>query len=161
MRILVVLGEGGHTVEMLRLLELLGPKPEYEYHYFLVKEESISEQRIRYPGPIYRGNRPHWKNENLFIVALKYIRLTFQSLYALLRVRPRVIMHSGPGIAIPIALLGKLAGAKIIYVENGARVRTPSRSGRLMYHVADLFFIQWPELKKVWPKAIYAGSLHG
>jgi len=161
MRILVVLGEGGHTVEMLRLLDLLGPKPEYEYHYFLVKEETISEQRIRYPGPIYRGNRPHWKNENLFIVALKYIRLTFQSLYALLRVRPRVIMHSGPGIAIPIALLGKLAGARIIYVENGARVRVPSRSGRLMYHVADLFFVQWPELKKVWPKAIYAGSLHG
>ena len=161
MRILVVLGEGGHTVEMLRLLELLGPKPEYEYHYFLVREEAISEQRIRYPGPMYRGSRPQFKDENLLVVALKYIRLAFQSLYALVRVRPRVIMHSGPGIAIPIALVGKLAGAKIIYVENGARVRTPSRSGRLMYRMADLFFVQWPELKATLPRAIYAGSLHG
>jgi len=160
MRILVVLGEGGHTVEMLRLVELLGARPEYEYHYFLVREESISEQRIQHPGPIYRGNRPHWKDENLLIVALKYVRLTWQSLRALGRARPRVVMHSGPGIAIPIAVLAKLAGAKLIYVENGARVRTPSRSGRLMYRMADLFFVQWPGLKEALPKAIYAGSLH-
>jgi UDP-N-acetylglucosamine:LPS N-acetylglucosamine transferase len=93
-------------------------------------------------------------------VALKYVRLAWQSLGTLLRVKPQVIMHSGPGIAIPIALLGKIAGAKIIYVENGARVRTPSRSGRLMYRIADLFFVQWPELKAALPNAIYAGSLH-
>jgi UDP-N-acetylglucosamine:LPS N-acetylglucosamine transferase len=160
MRILVVLGEGGHTVEMLRLLELLGSKPQYEYHYFLVREEIISEQRIQHTGPIYRGNRPQWKDENPFIVALKYIRLTLQSARALQQARPRVIMHSGPGIAIPIALLGKLTGAKIIYVENGARVRSLSRSGRLMYRLADLFFVQWPELKRLHPRAIYAGSLH-
>ena len=64
-------------------------------------------------------------------------------------------------LAIPIAFLGKLLGAKLIYVENGARVRTPSRSGRLMYRVADLFFVQWPELKGALPEAIFAGSLHG
>jgi beta-1,4-N-acetylglucosaminyltransferase len=160
MRILVVLGEGGHTVEMLRLLELLGPQPHYEYHYFTMKEEGISEQRIRYPGPIYRGNRPRWKDENLLIVALKYIRLSWQSLVALLRSRPRVIMTSGPGLAVPISVFGKLAGARIIYVENGARVSTPSLTGRLMYRIADLFFVQWPELKEALPKAIYAGSLH-
>jgi UDP-N-acetylglucosamine:LPS N-acetylglucosamine transferase len=161
MRILVILGEGGHTVEMLRLLDLVGPKPEYEYHYFLVREETISEQRIRFAGPIYYGNRPHWKDENPLIVALKYVRLTLQSARALWRVRPRAILHSGPGIAIPAALLGKMAGAKVIYVENGARVHTLSRSGRLMYRVADLFFVQWPELKARWPDSIYAGSLHG
>jgi len=160
LRILVVLGEGGHSVEMLRLLELLGPKPEYQYSYFLVREESIDEKRIQFDGPVYSGNRPHWKNENLIVVALKYVRLAGQSVRALLRVRPSVIMHSGPGIAIPIALLGKIAGAKIIYVENGARVRTPSRSGRLMYRFADLFFVQWHELRTALPKAIYAGSLH-
>ena len=160
MRILVILGEGGHTVEMLRLLELLGDRPEFEYHYFLVREETISEQRIQHPGPIYRGNRPHWKDENLLVVGLKYVRLTLQSLWALARVRPRVVMHSGPGIAIPVAVLAKLCGAKLIYVENGARVRSPSRSGRLMYRMADLFFVQWPELREALPKAIYAGSLH-
>jgi beta-1,4-N-acetylglucosaminyltransferase len=159
-RILVVLGEGGHTVEMVKLLELLGPKPEYEYCYFLVREESISEQRIVYPGPVYRGNRPQWKSENPIIVGLKYLRLTWQSLRVLWKARPRVVIHSGPGIAIPIAVLAKLGGAEIIYVENGARVRTLSRSGRLMYHMASLFFVQWPELQEGWPRSIYAGSLH-
>ena len=161
MRILVILGEGGHTVEMLRLLELLGPRPEYEYHYFLVREETISEQRVRYPGTMYWGNRPRWKNDTRLTILAKQIRLTLQSLRVLWVSRPRVILHSGPGVAVPAALLGKIAGAKIVYVENGARVTGLSRSGRLMYRVADLFFVQWPELKQSWPKAIYAGSLHG
>jgi hypothetical protein len=30
-----------------------------------------------------------------------------------------------------------------------------------MYRVADLFFVQWPELKTALPEAIFAGSLHG
>src|SRR5947209_18627113 len=109
MRVLVILGEGGHTIEMIRLLDLLGPK--YEYSYLLVKEEILSEQKIHIPGPIYRANRPQFKRENRAVVLLKYIRLTWQSLIVLRRVRPRVILHSGPGIAMPAAVLGKLMGA--------------------------------------------------
>ncbi len=160
LRVLVVLGEGGHTVEMIHLLDLLGPR--YDYHYMLVKEEGLSEKKISIPGPIYRCNRPQWKVESHLKVGWRYLRLTWQSLRVLLRARPRAILHSGPGIAIPVATLGKLFGIKIIYVENGARVHHPSLSGRWMYRIADLFFVQWPELQsEVFPGAIYAGSLHG
>ncbi len=160
MRVLVVLGEGGHTIEMIRLLDLLGPA--YDYHYLLVKEETLSEKKIHIPGPIYRCNRPQWKVENRWRVLARYIRLSWQSLIVLLRAQPKAILHSGPGIAIPVATLGKLLGAKVIYVENGARVHHPSLSGRWMYRIADLFFVQWPELQaEAFPEAIYAGSLHG
>ncbi len=161
LRVLVILGEGGHTVEMIRLVDLLGPK--YEYAYMVVKEEQLSEQKIRIPGPVYRCNRPQWKVEPTWKVVLRYLRLTWQSLWIVLRVRPHVVMHSGPGLAVPAALLAKkLLGAHIIYVENGARVRHPSRTGRWMYGRADLFFVQWPELQEhVFPDAIFAGLLHG
>ncbi len=159
-RILVVLGEGGHTVEMIRLVDLLGPK--YSYAYMTVKEEQLSEKKIRIPGPIYRINRPQWKVEPRWKVALRYIRLTWQSLLILLRVRPHLILQSGPGLAVPVSLLGKLFRARVIYVENGARVTQPSLSGRIMYRFADVFFVQWPELQeRAFPEAIYAGLLHG
>lgn len=160
LRVLVVLGEGGHTVEMIRLLDLLGPR--YEYGYMTVKEESLSERKIRIPGPIFRINRPQWKVEPQWKVALRYLRLTWQSLIVLLRFRPKVILQSGPGLAVPVSLLGKLFGARVVYVENGARVHHPSMTGRIMYRFADLFFVQWPELQEeVFPDAIYAGMLHG
>ncbi len=160
LRVLVVLGEGGHTVEMIRLVNLLGPR--YTYMYMVVKEEKLSERKIRIPGPIYRINRPQWKVEPAWKVALRYLRLTWQSLVILLRARPHVILQSGPGLAVPVSVLGKLFGARVIYVENGARVRHPSKSGRFMYRIADLFFVQWPELQEeVFPESIYAGMLHG
>ncbi len=160
LRVLVVLGEGGHTVEMIRLVDLLGP--EYEYAYVTVKEEQLSERKIHIPGAVYRINRPQWKVEPRWKVVLRYIRLTWQSLWILARVRPHVILQSGPGLAVPVSLLGKLFRARVVYVENGARVTHPSMTGRIMYHFADLFFVQWPELQEsAFPDSIYAGMLHG
>ena len=60
---------------------------------------------------------------------------------------------------VPVALAGKLVGASIAFVETGSRVTSPSLTGRIMYRLADLFFVQWPELRRVLPRAIYAGRL--
>ena len=56
-------------------------------------------------------------------------------------------------------LLGKLAKKKIIYIESFARVDSPSLTGKLMYKVADIFIIQWEELKQFFPNAIYGGGI--
>ena len=43
-KILVVLGDGGHSTEMLKLLELLGP--DYAYSYMMATHDTISEEKI-------------------------------------------------------------------------------------------------------------------
>lgn len=160
LRVLVVLGEGGHTVEMVRLVNLLGPR--YAYTYMLVREDRLSEQKIPIPGPIYRVNRPQEKQDPAHRIAFGHARLTLQSLRVLWKVRPHVVIHSGPGVGVPITYLARAAGIPVIYVENGARVRMPSRTGRLVYRFTDLFFVQWPDLiQTAYPRAIYAGMLHG
>ena len=90
----------------------------------------------------------------------KFLLNAFQSLYHILRERPKVIISTGAGIAIPTMLLGKfLLGSKIIYVESAAAVIEPSRTGQFMYKYADLFLIQWESLKKFYPNAKYVGVL--
>ena len=90
----------------------------------------------------------------------KFLLNAFQSLYHILRERPKVIISTGAGMAIPTMLLGKfLIGSKIIYVESAAAVIEPSRTGRFMYKYADLFLIQWESLKTFYPKAKYVGIL--
>jgi beta-1,4-N-acetylglucosaminyltransferase len=157
MRLLIVLGGGGHTSEILRLVDLLGP--EYEYHYLLVREVEFSKDRIRRQGEIHEVRRPRGMHDSVFAAILNSLVALVQVTGILLRIRPYAVIGCGPAISVLISVLGKLVGAKAIHVETGSRVRTLSLSGKIMYGLADLFFVQWMPLKDRYPKAIYAGRL--
>ncbi len=161
MRLLVVLGEGGHTRQMLQLLDQLGPR--YDYHYLMAAEDQLSEGKIRLPGPVYRVGRPRSKvkghTDSLPVAAWRTLHSLAQLVPILRQVRPQAVLANGPSIAAPAALLGKLLGARIIYVESASRVQRMSTSGRIVYPFADLFIVQWPALQARYRKAIYAGRL--
>jgi beta-1,4-N-acetylglucosaminyltransferase len=157
MRLLVVLGEGGHTTELLNLVDLLGDA--YDYHYIISKEDNLSAGRAIYPGPVYTLTRPRGKNTGTLASILRTLLTGFESLRILLRVRPVAILSTGPAIAVPVSIIGKLLGSRVIFVETGSRVRALSLTGRIMYRWADLFFVQWPQLAEKLPRAIYAGRL--
>ncbi|MBE2234535.1 MAG: hypothetical protein IAE85_13670 [Anaerolinea sp.] len=160
-RVLVVLGEGGHTRQMLQLLDQLGPQ--HEYHYLIAAEDRLSEGKIRLSGPVYRAGRPRSKvqghTDSLPVAAWHTLRSLAQLLPILRQVRPQAVLANGPALAVPAALLGKCFGAVIIYVESASRVQQMSTSGRLVYPFADLFIVQWPALQAKHRKAIYAGRL--
>ncbi|WP_316376501.1 hypothetical protein [Enterococcus faecium] len=40
---------------------------------------------------------------------------------------------------IPICLITKMMGKKLIYIESFAKVTSPTQTGKLMYHFADQF----------------------
>jgi beta-1,4-N-acetylglucosaminyltransferase len=82
-----------------------------------------------------------------------------ESLVLIAKANPNAIISAGPGIAVPISLIGKVFGKKVIFIEDWSRVYHKSSAGRIVYRFADLFFIQWPELNKVYPKGIFAGRL--
>lgn len=81
-----------------------------------------------------------------------------QSLWIVLRERPRLVVSSGADVAVPVCILARLAGAKLIYIETAGELR-PSLSGRLLYPFADLFIVQWPEKLEAFPRAVLAQGL--
>ncbi len=157
MKLLVVLGEGGHTTELLNLVDLLGNC--YTYHYIISKEDNLSADRIRCPGPIYHLPRPRGKDTGTLSAIFYTLLAGVKALVVLLLVRPVAILSTGPAIAVPTSILGRLLGVKIIFVETGSRVKALSLTGRIMYRWANLFFVQWPQLAEKLPRAIYAGRL--
>lgn len=157
MKLLIVLGEGGHTTEMLNLVDLLGDH--YEYHYVLTREDNLSADHIRRPGPLYRLSRPRGKDTKTLPAILRTIRTTFETLPVLLRVRPDAVVSVGPAIGVPVCILGKLLGARIIFIETGSHITFSSMTGRILYRWADLYFVQWPQLAQKLDRAIYAGRL--
>ncbi len=154
-KLLVVLGGGGHTAQMLRLLDKMSDSFEYD---FVVKEgDELTPQKVT--GKVYFTHPPRSIQDNLFVVILKSIRATLDSLPILLKSKPKAIISAGPGLAVPLSYWAKMLGIKVIYLESWSRVNKKSTSGKLIYPIADLFFVQWPEMKKCYPKAIYAGRV--
>lgn len=156
-RMLVVLGEGGHTTELLRLVELLGDR--YEYHCLISKEDNLTAERVPTGSRVFRVARPRGKDTGGLVAGLRTFWVGLASLWVLARVRPAAILSTGPAIAVPVSVLGKTFGVQILFVETGSRIRTVSMTGRIMYRWADVFFVQWPQLQEQLPKAIYAGRL--
>ena len=74
-------------------------------------------------------------------------------------VRPRVVLTTGAGVAVPFAWIGRLLGARVVYVESLTRIERPSLSCRLIAPVASRIYAQWPELPEAVPKARYLGSV--
>jgi len=160
LRLLVLLGKGGHTTEMLHLVDLLGE--DYDYHYLLMAEDEQSEAKIRRWGPIHRVPGPRFipgKKFHPLWDPLRTLRCLLAAIPLLLRVRPDAILSTGPWMAVPVGLVARLLGIGIIFVETGSRVTRLSGTGRAMYHLADLFFVQWEELLPEAPRAVYAGRL--
>ncbi len=81
-----------------------------------------------------------------------------QSLRIVLRERPQLVISSGADVAVPVCILARLAGARLVYIETAGELR-PSLSGRLLYPFADLFIVQWPEKLAAFPRAVLARGL--
>jgi len=92
---------------------------------------------------------------------ITWLKTIFIALRILLKERPDVVVSTGGGeIAVPFCYVGKLLGAKVVFIETLARITTKSAAGRLIYPFADLFLVQWePLLKKYGKKAQYWGNV--
>ncbi|MDR3240905.1 MAG: UDP-N-acetylglucosamine--LPS N-acetylglucosamine transferase [Lactobacillaceae bacterium] len=148
MKIALVGSSGGHLTHLYLL------KPFWESHervwvtFDKADANSLLADERRY-NAFYPTNR------NL----VNLIKNTFLAVKVLIKERPDVIISSGAAVAVPFFYLGKLFGAKTIYIEVFDRVDKPTLTGKMVYPVTDRFIVQWPEMKSVYPKAINLGGI--
>ena len=87
------------------------------------------------------------------------VRNTHLAWRLLRELRPRVIVTTGAGVAVPFAWLGRLRGARVVYIESLTRIASPSMTCRMILPVADRVYVQWPELARVVRRSRYAGKV--
>ena len=73
------------------------------------------------------------------------------------RVRPGAVVTTGAGVAVPFAWVGRLFGARVVYVESLTRIESPSLTYRLIRPVVSRTYVQWPELRL--RGALYRGTV--
>jgi hypothetical protein len=89
---------------------------------------------------------------------LRTLRNAWQSLAVLCRERPALLISTGADVAVPILYLGKLFGARVVFVETAGSAEA-TLAGRLVYPIADLFVVQWPDRLERFPRAVLAEGL--
>ena len=149
MKICLVCSHGGHFVEMMRLLDAFK-----EHNYFFVTYNSEATKNLE---NAYLIKFEGWDLKGKILLIKSIIKAT----QILLRERPDVILSTGGGeIAVPFCYIGKVLGAKVIFIETLTRMTTPSGGGKLVYPIADLFMVQWESLLKSYgKKAKYWGKV--
>jgi UDP-N-acetylglucosamine:LPS N-acetylglucosamine transferase len=154
-KILLVSSDGGHLAQILELKELFE-----RYNYLLVTEKAPSTVPLaQHYNVKFVCARPEGKNRKLgfYISLLKNSLLSF---LILLKHRPKVIITTGSHTAIPFCLLGKIMGIKVVWILSYARINSKAASANLIYPLADRFLVQWPNMKKLYKKSIYLGSIY-
>lgn len=87
------------------------------------------------------------------------LRNTVLALRILVRERPTLIISTGAAVAVPFFYLGRLFGARTIFIEVVDRVDSATLTGRLVRRVADEILVQWPEQLALYPSATVIGRL--
>jgi len=144
-KLCLVCSHGGHLTEMLELAEAFEGFEAFYYSYEGETTRSL-------PGVYLTPNKPYspWRFLVNLVACTRMLR----------RERPAFVVSTGAEIAIPPFLAAKMLRIPTLYVQCGCQVTKPSRTGRIIIHIADRFFVQWPELLEAYgKKAEYRGSL--
>lgn len=142
---------GGHYEQLLMLKPLMD-----RYDSFILTEKTSYLSSVEHTKTYYlrQVNRKEWK------FPFKMIANTIQSFYVFIREKPDIVITTGVLAIIPICLLAKLFGKKLIYIESFAKVTSPTQTGKMLYKYADQFYVQWPQMKEIYPTAIYVGGIY-
>jgi beta-1,4-N-acetylglucosaminyltransferase len=155
--VLVTLGGGGHTAQMIALTKALGTRVDYEY--VIHDTDEVSEAHIVHSGRVYRVPRARTHYGNVLGAVLGTSRAFVQSFRIIRASAADVVISAGPGLAFPLFAWAKLFGKRTAFVETWSRVNSKSLAGRLCYPLSDVFFVQWPQLLALYKRSRYAGRL--
>jgi UDP-N-acetylglucosamine:LPS N-acetylglucosamine transferase len=145
-RVLAVASGGGHWVQLMRLRPALR---DCDVAYVTVNEryrEEVGDSRFYTVNDATRWDK------------LGLVRLFARLWWIALRERPHVIISTGAAPGALMLLIGRVLGARTVWVDSMANVETLSTCGKHVRRFANLWMTQWPHLAR--PEGpIYEGSV--
>ncbi|WP_448213051.1 PssD/Cps14F family polysaccharide biosynthesis glycosyltransferase [Colwellia sp. MEBiC06753] len=156
--VLLVFGKGGHTAQMERFLNAQTEAFENTRYIALTNADKINK-RISDTFYCIEARDKYSSFKNIFYL----LAYTFVSLFQMLRILASYnvigVISTGPGMAVVPSVICRLLGKKVIFFESWSRVTERSMAGRVMYRIANVFFIQHKEMESLYPNAKYKGRL--
>ncbi|MFW9965138.1 MAG: hypothetical protein ACFFCX_16320 [Candidatus Sifarchaeia archaeon] len=154
MRLLFVLGSGGHTARGL----ILSNQVDHEKYYIVPWESKVTKKKVgknyfSVVSPRFRAK------DNRIMSVFRTLFLFLHIIIILLIVRPNIVISTGSGLTIPPFLVARVFGIKTLFIESPSRVYEPSIAGRLLIGKVDLWLSSWPDLSNRYEGVEYRGMI--
>lgn len=134
LKVLAVSSGGGHWIQLLRL------RPAFaDCSCTFVSVQSDYRHAV---APDRFFSVPEANRETKFTLLIAALQI----LVIILTVRPDAIISTGAAHGYIAIRLGKLIGAKTMFIDSIANAEKLSMSGELAVNHADVMLTQWPEL---------------
>jgi UDP-N-acetylglucosamine:LPS N-acetylglucosamine transferase len=146
--VMLVSSGGGHLSQLLSL------RPWWESRERTWVTFDTEETRSRLAGErVVHAFHPTTRNlPNL-------ARNTRVAARAVPRLCPDLLLSTGAGVAVPFFAVARALGLRTVYVEVFDRIDSATVTGRLCYPLSSLFLVQWPQQRRLYPKARVVGAL--
>ncbi len=147
-KICLVASAGGHLSQLLKIVPAVAG-----YEAVVITTSEAVRDNLTRLGPVHvvgECNRQH---------ILQLIRVFLACARILRREKPDVVLSTGAAAGCLCCFLGKLRGARVVWVDSITNVNRLSLSGRLVRHIADLFLVQWAELIQKYRGVEYVGTI--
>ncbi|UTW55871.1 UDP-N-acetylglucosamine transferase subunit ALG14 [Kordiimonas sp. SCSIO 12610] len=142
-KLLAIASSGGHWVQLMRL------RPAWDNCdvAYMTTELAYRDETLAYAKEKGLSAPRFYKT----IVATRWqkfslVRQLFDILLVLIKERPNVIISTGAAPGFFAIRVGKLLGAKTLWVDSIANAEELSLSGQKICNHADVCLTQWPEL---------------
>ena len=142
---------GGHLEQLMMLKPLMD-----KYDSFIVTEKTTytavpKNMKLYYLKQVNR-------KEKTFI--FRMLENLWMSVRIFLTEKPDMVICTGVLAMIPLCLIAKMSGKKLIYIESFAKVTSGTLTGKVLYRFADHFYVQWEQMLRIYPKAIFLGGIY-
>lgn len=134
---------GGHLDLLLVVADVLETRPTV-----WLTEEGQRAETLGSDGRAVHGLPPFKRTPRRVLTNVR------RAAQLVLEDRPGLVISSGAGLVVPLCVLARLSGARVVFIETMARVHDPSTSGRVLSRLADTVIVQWPEMGRVYPQAV-------
>lgn len=143
--VLAIASIGGHWIELQRLNPLFN-----DHDVTFISNKKYLANTVK--GSKYY-NVPDANKDQKF----NLVKCFFAVFTRIMILRPRVIITTGAAPGLMGIVVGRIFGAKTIWIDSIANVEQLSLSGRIALKIADRVYTQWAHLAT--PKVVYSGNL--
>lgn len=148
MKVCLVGSSGGHLTHLYMLKDFWKDKDRFWVTFD--KEDARSILENEKVIPCYYPTNRNIKN---------LIKNTFLAIKVLLKEKPDLIISSGAAVAVPFFYIGKILGAKLVYIEVFDRIDKPTVTGKLVYPIDEDNILAYTRMRYEDPRGDYGRQL--
>lgn len=157
--ILIIAGQGGHIEQARRLVGYIEIDIKESSKIILLTDFELKDNGMFDVVYSVKTCAPKERDSTLKDILDYSLQMAFVLFKLSKEYNIHTVLVTGPGYAVIPSIYYRIRGKLLIVFESWSRFEQKSKCGKILYKVAQKFYVQHEDLLKLYPKATWVGLL--